>query len=112
MPFSAFYDFPLQSLAINGIIFFMDTKLGMIIKKLFKGIAIWNAARPCHAGFKLVCDGFCSSLAAFFGCTPNTSYSQNVGLVAMTKVVNRFTIATGASVPYITCHGYSVAKRG
>lgn len=27
---------------------------------------------------------------------PNTSFSQNVGLVAMTKVVNRFTLATGA----------------
>ena len=27
---------------------------------------------------------------------PNTSFSQNVGLVAMTKVVNRFAIATGA----------------
>ena len=26
-----------------------------------------------------------------------TSFSQNVGLIAMTKVVNRFTIATGAA---------------
>ena len=26
---------------------------------------------------------------------PNTSFSQNVGLVAMNKVVNRFCIATG-----------------
>ena len=31
-----------------------------------------------------------------FGCPPVTSFSQNVGLVAMTKVVNRFTIMTGA----------------
>ena len=27
---------------------------------------------------------------------PNTSFSQNVGLVTMTKVVNRFALATGA----------------
>lgn len=27
---------------------------------------------------------------------PNTSFSQNVGLVAMTKVVNRMALATGA----------------
>ena len=31
-----------------------------------------------------------------FGCPPITSFSQNVGLVAMTKVVNRFTIMFGA----------------
>lgn len=46
----------------------------------------------------LACDGFISSLSSLFGCMPITSFSQNVGLVAMTKVVNRFTIATGAVI--------------
>ncbi len=44
----------------------------------------------------LAVDGFISAIAGIFGCTPITSFSQNVGLVAMTKVVNRFTIGTGA----------------
>ena len=44
----------------------------------------------------LACDGFASSISALFGCPPVTSFSQNVGLVNMTRVVNRFTIATGA----------------
>ena len=44
----------------------------------------------------LSCDGFISSISALFGCMPITSFSQNVGLIAMTKVVNRFAIATGA----------------
>ena len=44
----------------------------------------------------VICDGIGSSLAAIFGVLPNTSFSQNVGLVAMTKVVNRFALATGA----------------
>ena len=44
----------------------------------------------------LSCDGFASSISALFGCPPVTSFSQNVGLINMTKVVNRFTIATGA----------------
>ena len=44
----------------------------------------------------LACDGFASSISALFGCPPVTSFSQNVGLINMTKVVNRFTIATGA----------------
>lgn len=44
----------------------------------------------------VICDGIGSSLAALMGVLPNTSFSQNVGLVAMTKVVNRFALATGA----------------
>ena len=43
----------------------------------------------------VMCDGLGSSFAALFGVLPNTSFSQNVGLVAMNKVVNRFCIATG-----------------
>ena len=46
----------------------------------------------------IACDGFVSSLSSVFGCMPITSFSQNVGLVAMTKVVNRFTIAIGAVI--------------
>ena len=41
-------------------------------------------------------DGFGSIFAAIFGVMPNTSFSQNVGLIGMTKVVNRFTIGIGA----------------
>ena len=44
----------------------------------------------------VVCDGIGSSLAALFGVLPNTSFSQNVGLVTMTKIVNRIALATGA----------------
>lgn len=46
----------------------------------------------------LACDGIVSSLSACFGCMPITSFSQNVGLLAMTKVINRGTIATGAGI--------------
>lgn len=44
----------------------------------------------------LACDGYASTISSLFGCPPVTSFSQNVGLINMTKVVNRFTIATGA----------------
>ena len=43
-----------------------------------------------------MCDGLGSSFAAVFGVLPNTSFSQNVGLVTMTKIVNRFALACGA----------------
>lgn len=44
----------------------------------------------------LTIDGLGSALSGFFGCCPVTSFSQNVGLIAMTKVVNRFCILMGA----------------
>lgn len=46
----------------------------------------------------ITCDGFISSLSSVFGCMPITSFSQNVGLIAMTGVVNRFAIMTGAVI--------------
>ena len=49
----------------------------------------------------IACDGFVSALSSVFGCMPITSFSQNVGLVAMTKVVNRYAIATGAFIMVI-----------
>jgi hypothetical protein len=44
----------------------------------------------------VICDGLGSSFAALFGVLPNTSFSQNVGLVTITKIVNRSALATGA----------------
>ncbi|MBR5430381.1 MAG: purine permease [Firmicutes bacterium] len=45
----------------------------------------------------VICDGLGSSLASLFGVLPNTSFSQNVGLVSMTKVVNRYALSMGAA---------------
>lgn len=49
-------------------------------------------------GGSIACDGFVSSISGLFGCTPITSFSQNVGLAAMSGVINRFTIASGAAI--------------
>ena len=43
-------------------------------------------------------DGFVSSFSSLFGCMPITSFSQNVGLIAMTHVVNRKAIGCGAVI--------------
>lgn len=43
-------------------------------------------------------DGFVSTISGLFGCTPITSFSQNVGLASLSGVVNRFAIATGAII--------------
>lgn len=44
----------------------------------------------------LMGDGVGTSLAALFSALPNTSFSQNVGLVAFTGVMSRFVVTIGA----------------
>lgn len=46
----------------------------------------------------LAVDGFSSAISGCFGCLPLTLFSQNVGLVTMTRVINRFTIFIGALI--------------
>ncbi len=41
-------------------------------------------------------DGFGTALAGIFGGLPNTSFSQNVGLIAMTGVMSRHVVTLGA----------------
>jgi len=60
--------------------------------------ALGRNVHKSEMGSSVACDGFISSIAGMFGCTPITSFSQNVGLAAMSKVVNRFVIATGAAI--------------
>lgn len=60
--------------------------------------ALGRTTHKKEMGASVACDGFVSSIAGLFGCTPITSFSQNVGLAAMSKVVNRFAIATGACI--------------
>ncbi len=43
----------------------------------------------------VICDGVGSAIASAFGVLPNTSFSQNVGLITMTKIVNKYAIAIG-----------------
>ncbi|PWQ97798.1 uracil-xanthine permease family protein [Leucothrix pacifica] len=41
-------------------------------------------------------DGLGTAIAGAFGALPNTSFSQNVGLIAMTGVMSRYVVAIGA----------------
>ncbi|WP_449316561.1 uracil-xanthine permease family protein [Rubneribacter sp.] len=61
-------------------------------------VGLGREVRERELSGSIACDGFVSSLSACFGCLPITSFSQNVGLVVMTKVVNRKAIATGAVI--------------
>ena len=62
------------------------------------GVAIGGLGRDAtdkELSGGVVADGTGSFLASLFGVLPNTSFSQNVGLISMTKVVNLFSIALG-----------------
>ena len=63
--------------------------------------ALNRSTHKREMGSSVACDGFVSSVAGLFGCTPITSFSQNVGLAAISGVVNRFAIATGACIMII-----------
>jgi xanthine permease len=41
-------------------------------------------------------DGIGTAISGFFGALPNTSFSQNVGLIAMTGVMSRMVVTIGA----------------
>jgi uracil-xanthine permease len=62
------------------------------------GVAIGGLGRDAtnkELSGGVIADGTGSFLASLFGVLPNTSFSQNVGLISMTKVVNRFSISLG-----------------
>jgi NCS2 family nucleobase:cation symporter-2 len=46
----------------------------------------------------VIADGVGSMFAACFNALPNTSFSQNVGIVALTKVTSRYVVAVGAVI--------------
>ncbi|MSS12764.1 nucleobase:cation symporter-2 family protein [Bifidobacterium tsurumiense] len=55
-------------------------------------------------------DGFISSISGIFGCLPLTSFAQNIGLVAMTKVVNRKVILSGGLILVLASFVPAVAE--
>lgn len=44
----------------------------------------------------IIANGITSSLGALFNALPNTSFSQNVGMIAFTKIMSRYVVAIGS----------------
>lgn len=64
------------------------------------GTAIGGAEREAtdrELSGGVMADGLSSSFAALFGAFPQISFSQNVGLVALTGVASRFVVAIGGA---------------
>ena len=96
MPFKM--EFHLNAIITVALIFLVSATETIGDTQALANSGLNRSATTKEISGSLACDGFISSLSSLFGCMPITSFSQNVGLVAMTKVVNRFTIATGALI--------------
>lgn len=65
---------------------------------VISGYVLKRPATDKEISGAITCDGFISALSGVIGAIPITSFSQNIGIITMTKVVNRFVIFTGAVV--------------
>ncbi|MEW9123123.1 MAG: nucleobase:cation symporter-2 family protein [Thermotaleaceae bacterium] len=63
------------------------------------GITVGGAGREAtdkELSGGVIADGLASSFAALFNAFPNTSFSQNVGIVALTGIMSRYVVSVGA----------------
>lgn len=95
-PFVMGFEFKLDAIISMAIMYIATTveTIGDISAIAVGGLGREATDKELSGG--VVADGVASFIAALFGVAPNTSFSQNVGLVAVTKVVNKFVIMTGA----------------
>ena len=111
--FSSLSQAPLLSVPVPfklGFTFHIDAIIAMIFVYMVSTVetigditAITNSGLGREAKDReiiggVLADGLGSFIAAIFNVLPNTSFGQNVGIVSMTKIVNRFVVATGACI--------------
>lgn len=79
---------------LGSIISFIPAYLVATIGTVGVLMAIGEASGEKLSGERIsagvLCDGVGSMIAGFFGAGPNTSFSQNVGLITLTKVASRY----------------------
>jgi NCS2 family nucleobase:cation symporter-2 len=93
--FPEFYPGPIISMALLYLICGLET-MGNV--NGITAAAFDREAKPKEASGAILADAFGCILAGVFNCLPNTAFGQNAGVVAMTKVVNRWVVALGAFV--------------
>lgn len=111
--FSSLSQVPLLSIPSPfkfGFTFHMDAVVAMIFVYLVSTVeTIGNITAIADSGLGreasdkeiiggVIADGLGSFIAAIFNVLPNTSFGQNIGIISMTKIVNRFVVATGACI--------------
>ena len=98
VPFQLGFEFPIDAIIAMIFVYMVST-----VETIGDTTAIANSGLGREASEKeivgaVLADGIGSLVGTLFSVLPNTSFGQNVGIVAMTKIVNRFVIATGACI--------------
>ncbi|MCC3866848.1 uracil-xanthine permease family protein [Terrisporobacter mayombei] len=102
MPFQLGFSFHMDAIIAMIFVYMVST-----VETIGDTTAIANSGLGREASEKeivgaVLADGIGSFIGAIFNVLPNTSFGQNVGIVAMTKIVNRFVVATGAFILIIS----------
>ena len=96
-PLPYMLEFHLGAIASTTIIFLVSAAETIGDSTAVVSGALGREIETREISGSIACDGYASAISGLFGCPPVTSFSQNVGLINMTGVVNRFTIMTGAA---------------
>lgn len=90
------FSFPIAAV-VGMVIMAVITTVETIgdIEGITTGGANRNATNSEVSG-GILADGLGTAIASLLNAMPNTSYSQNVGLVAMTRMMSRYVVAYGA----------------
>lgn len=98
LPSPFHFGFALSASALLG--FFLTGFVSSIetiggVEAICKGTAL-RPASDAEVQGAVAADGFGTALAALFGAMPNTTFSQNIGLVAITRLMSRHVVSLGA----------------
>lgn len=98
VPFKIGFEFHVDAIIAMIFVYMVSTveTIGHITSITNSGLGRDAKEREVVGG--ILADGLGSFLGAVFNILPNTSFGQNVGIVAMTKIVNRAVVATGALI--------------
>lgn len=91
---------------LSGFLAFLPAYIVTTVETIGGGVLVLKACDEEVDGDKLasgvLADGVGSLLAGFFQCGPNTSFSQNIGIIPLTGVASRFVVALAGVILMIT----------
>ena len=97
-PFHFGLEFPINAVISMSLIYIVNSvqAVGDLSATTIGGMG--REAKDSELSGGIMGNGIASMIAALFGGLPTATYSQNVGIVAMTKVVSRYVIAISAII--------------
>lgn len=95
-PFKFGFEFHIDAIVAIVCMYLVSSveTVGHITAIAYDGVGREATDKEVSGG--IMADGLGSMIAAMFSVLPNTSFGQNVGLIALTKVINRNVIGLGA----------------